>query len=134
MTWNARRNEQRNRRRREHGRGDRSAEYAKRKTAPHRSAASIERRRAAFRDWYHRTHPPKPPKVKRAPEPKLEPLFPDLVKGTRLSFWEEELSYDLRQEAALAELEGRDPVQAVAEFRTREMLWRLWARPLLIEP
>ena len=89
-------------------RGDRSAEYRR-----------LNVRRAAQRA------------AQRLPE--LAPLFPDLVRGARIAFWEEELAADLRQEAALAELEGRDAGEAVAAYRAREMAWRLVCAPLLEE-
>jgi hypothetical protein len=37
---------------------------------------------------------------------------------------------DLRQEYALAELEGRDPDKAVAAYRTRELEWQRFRLPL----
>lgn len=55
--------------------------------------------------------------------PLLPDLFPDLVRGGAIIFWNEELNRDLRQEAALAELEGRDPGEAVASYRAREYSW-----------
>jgi hypothetical protein len=81
-------------RRRLFGRGDRSVEYARRNAS--------------------RQHAPAEP---------LPALFPDLVRGNRIAFWEEELAADLRQEAALAVLEGRDPEEAVRAYRARERGW-----------
>lgn len=57
------------------------------------------------------------------PTEALPPLFPDLARGTTLEFWDEALAADLRQEAALAELEGRDPRKAVLAYRYRERRW-----------
>lgn len=72
-------------------RGDRSAEYAKRNAA----------------------------RASRAAAP-LGELFPDLVRGSSLLFVEEDLARDVRQERALAELEGRDPEHAEKAYRSRE--------------
>lgn len=55
-------------------------------------------------------------------------------RGRSVSFWEEELEYDLRAEAVLAMLEGRDPAEAVRAYRGRERNWHAhagWAGPLL---
>lgn len=60
----------------------------------------------------------------------LTPLFPDLQRGTRLSFWEDELRMDVRQERSLAELEGRDPAVAEASLRARETSWWHHIAPL----
>lgn len=57
----------------------------------------------------------------------LPELFPDLVRGARLVFPEEDLARDLRQEAELARLEGRDPEEAVRAYRSRELAWRVFA-------
>jgi hypothetical protein len=57
--------------------------------------------------------------------PPLLPLYPELRSGTRLSFWEDELRMDLAQERALAEMEGRDPDEAVRAYRSRERRWYL---------
>lgn len=48
-----------------------------------------------------------------------------------MAFWEDELRMDLAQEAALAELEGRDPAAAVAAYRRRELSWRSLTAPIL---
>lgn len=82
-----------------HGRGDRHAEYAR---------------------YYARTVVQKP-----THEP-LPVLFPGLVRGTSVSFWEDELRMDLEQERALALLEGRDPDAAIVAYRKREVSerWR----------
>ena len=63
----------------------------------------------------------------------LPPLFPDLAHGSRLSFIEDELRMDLRQEAALAQLEGRSVEAAVQEYKRRERRWMREALPLLGE-
>jgi len=55
--------------------------------------------------------------------PGLVELFPDLVRGAVLTFWREELTRDLRQEAALAEIEGRDVQEAVRAYSRRESTW-----------
>ena len=52
-------------------------------------------------------------------------LFPHLQAGKALSFWEDELRLDLEQERVLAELEGRDPSEAVRAYRARERGWFL---------
>lgn len=98
-------NAERKRRRRQAGpRRDRSAEYARRNAA----------RRIGL------------------PEP-LPELFPDLVRGSALLFREEDLARDLRQEAELARLEGRDPDAAVRSYAARERAWWLYAAPILID-
>lgn len=101
--YRARQTEIRRQRRLRVGRGDRTEEY---------------RRRAAKRP--------------KAEEP-LGPLFPDLVRGATLAFWNEELAADLRQERSLAELEGRDPEEAARAYRLRETLWTAMTAPLLEE-
>lgn len=53
----------------------------------------------------------------------ITPLMPSLQHGYAVSFWEDELRLDLAQEAALAEIEGRDQVLAVAAYRAREVAW-----------
>lgn len=63
----------------------------------------------------------------------LPALFPDLRHGARVSFWEDELRMDLRQEETLAMLEGRDPKVAVAAYRSRETSWRAHTRPISVE-
>lgn len=68
-----------------------------------------------------------------APRPSREPLaplFPHLQRGSSLAFWEDELRMDLEQERALAELEGRDPARAAAEYRAREKGWQIVTTPL----
>jgi hypothetical protein len=62
----------------------------------------------------------------KAPVEPLGVLFPHLVRGARISFWEDELRMDLAQEAELARLEGRDPEQAVKEYSARENTHRAW--------
>ena len=63
----------------------------------------------------------------------LPALYPALCHGSALSFWEDELRMDLAQEAELARLEGRCPVEAVRQYRGREMAWRCFALPWLID-
>jgi hypothetical protein len=60
-------------------------------------------------------------KRRREPLPPLPPLFP--ARGVRVAFWDDELAADLRQEAALAALEGRDPDEAVKAYAARESAW-----------
>jgi hypothetical protein len=55
----------------------------------------------------------------------LPMLYPHLQVGKTIAFWEDELRLDLEQERVLAELEGRDPVQAVHSYRARERGWYL---------
>jgi len=71
--------------------------------------------------------------AERAAEQPLTPLFPDLHHGEVVSFWDVELLMDLRQERALAELEGRDPEEAAREYRARERSWFHHTAPLLEE-
>ena len=61
-------------------------------------------------------------RIRGAQEP-LPQLHPELRHGQVLSFWEDELRLDLIQEAALARLEGRDPLEAMKVYRAREMRW-----------
>ena len=92
------------RRARGRDRGDRSAEYAKRNAE-----------RAAAR-------------------PNIEPLpvlYPELNHGTSIAFWHDELRMDLAQERILAELEGRDPDEAVRAYTARENAWDHMTNPLL---
>jgi hypothetical protein len=60
----------------------------------------------------------------------LPVLFPDIRNGQALSFWRDELAMDLRQEAELARLEGRDPSAAVREYGIRERSWWAMTCPL----
>jgi len=60
-------------------------------------------------------------------------LFPELQHGSALSFWEDELRMDLAQEAELARLEGRCPVEAVKQYRGREIAWKHLALPWLYD-
>lgn len=59
----------------------------------------------------------------KLPEEPLLPLFPELQRGTAISFWDDELRMDLAQERALALLEGRDPEDAERAYRAREISW-----------
>lgn len=63
----------------------------------------------------------------------LPQLYEHLRRGRTISFWQDELAMDLAQEHVLAELEGRDPEKAVAEYRAREVGWTYATKPL-IEP
>lgn len=58
-----------------------------------------------------------------APPAPLEPLFPKLVHGKHVSFWDDELRMDLEQEGALAALEGRDPDAARRLYADAEWQW-----------
>ena len=58
-----------------------------------------------------------------APSRCSEPLLGHLQHGQSISFWEDELRMDLHQEAALAVLEGRDPVAACRRYRYVEREW-----------
>ena len=92
-------------------------------------AANPERVRAAWRADNARRRAP----VRDAPIPAPatgHPLFEEAARivpfygrGRSVSFWHEELEYDLRAEAVLALLEGRDPVEAVNRYRGRERTW-----------
>lgn len=53
----------------------------------------------------------------------LPTLYPETQHGRSVAFWEDELRLDLAQEAVLAEIEGRDPVEAVAVYAARETDW-----------
>ena len=62
--------------------------------------------------------------------PPLPILMPELQRGARVAFWEDELKLDLAQEGRLAELEGRDPAAAIAAYRARELSWLAHTAPL----
>ncbi len=108
--------------------GKMPAEYFREYRARRRLSGNPVRRRAGYvrptRDYgaeYARSlqlHP-----RLAAPQP-LPLLMPHLQHGARVAFWEDELRLDLAQEARLAELEGRDPVTAIAAYRARETNWR----------
>jgi hypothetical protein len=53
--------------------------------------------------------------------PPLAPLYPQ--NGSVLSYWDDELRMDLRQQAALASLEGWDVEEAVRAYRAKETAW-----------
>lgn len=69
-------------------------------------------------------------KPRPLPEP-LPILMAHLMHGTRVSFWEDELRLDLAQEEQLALLEGRDPQEAVRQYRSRELYWHSITCPFL---
>jgi hypothetical protein len=48
-----------------------------------------------------------------------------------VSWWHTELAMDLEQERELARLEGRDPEDAVARYRARELRWFNLTVPLV---
>lgn len=98
---------------------------------PNRSPESIARRRAYTRAWLSARRIPKPPKPAAVILPPLTPLFPDLVHGARVSFWEDELRMDLAQERSLALVAGEDPELAVRAYRARETAWRRMTCPLV---
>lgn len=68
-----------------------------------------------------------------APSEPLPVLYAGIVRGVRLSFWEDELRMDLAQEAELARLEGLDPVERCNAYLSRELAWRHFAQPLIEE-
>lgn len=110
-----------------------SAAYHRDYRARRRLSGNPVRRRAGYirppRDYaaeYARSvalHPP-------VAETSLPVLMPELQRGSRIAFWEDELRLDLAQEARLAELEGRDPRVAIAAYRARETNWRAHTAPL----
>ena len=107
----------------------RDPDYWRKWRAAHPAYRSRERVRMAARDRTGRDRSQeKRPSRAIAPVPVL---YATLVRGTRLSFWEDELRMDLAQEAELARLEGRDPVESCRMYRTREMAWRAFTMPLL---
>lgn len=63
----------------------------------------------------------------------LPPLYPELQHGKALSFWDDELRMDLAQERALAELEGRDPDEAVKVYAVREGSWHFRTMAIIEE-
>jgi hypothetical protein len=86
-----------------------------------REAARRTRRRASMTPEQRRIDRGKPKPVVRV-EP-LPLLMPHLQHGTSMSFWEDELRLDLAQEAHLATLEGRCPIEAVRAYLARERNW-----------
>jgi hypothetical protein len=63
--------------------------------------------------------------------PRPTPLYPHLKHGSTVSWWHTELAMDLEQERELARLEGRDPEDAVARYRARELRWFNLTVPLV---
>lgn len=114
-------------------------DYWRRWRAAHPGYRARERARGQGRDHHpdDRTKEYAQQQARRLAEriihPEIVALFPDLVRGVSVSFWEEELAKDLRQEALLAELEGNDPAKAVDEYRRRERRWWNLARPWLFD-
>ena len=107
--YRERQNRLRNERRRRDGRGDRSAEYARRKS---------------------RAIPPIPPKHLGH---QLFELARRIVgpQQTTLVTLKDPLHDDLLSEATLALLEGRDPADAVVRYRARERAFGRITCPLL---
>lgn len=101
--YRARQNRLRQERRRAQGRGDRTAEYTRRNA--HRASRA---------------------------EPELPLLMPELQRGRRVSFYDDELRLDVAQERALARLEGRDEEEAARAYTRRELGWVSWTLPLLV--
>lgn len=111
------RERKRSRQRRAEGRrGSREAEYRNR----------AARRRLGDPGPLPALHSGEHPALERARE-----LVPDPRRGTHLAWWLEELAADLRSEAALAILEGRDPVEAVRRYRAREHTWARLTAPIV---
>jgi hypothetical protein len=107
--YRARQNRLRNERRRRDGRGDRSAEYARRRS---------------------RAIPPIPPTHLGH---RLFELARRIVgpQPTTLVTLRDPLHEDLLSEATLALLEGRDPASAVVRYRARERAYGRITCPLL---
>lgn len=110
------------------------AEYYREYRARRRLSGNPVRRRAGYvrpaRDYaaeYARAIELHGREARPAPLPLL---MPELQRGARVAFWEDELRLDLAQEARLAELEGRDPARAIAAYRARETSWRAHTAPL----
>lgn len=106
--YRARQNRLRAERRRRDGRGDRSAEYARRRS-----------RAAAPMPGLHHGHP----------------LFEEArrIVGPRRStlvVLHDPLYDDLLSEATLALIEGRDPHEAIRAFGARERAYGRWTAPL----
>ena len=100
----------------------RDPDYWRKWRAAHPDYRERERQRLAARDRTGRDrsgeYVPKPP------VPPLGRLYPERTRGVAISFWEDELRMDLAQEAALAELEGVDPVIRCRRYRYIEKEWR----------
>jgi len=114
--YKKRQNELRNARRRIHGRGDRSREYARRSPPP--SLEPIPPVWVAGQDvlidlaWGYVSHCP---------------------RGVVVSFREDELALDAVGVAVLAMLEHRDPAEAVRRFYAVESNWMFHAAPFLLD-
>lgn len=109
--YRARQNRLRNERRRLQGRGDRSAEYARRRS---------------------RAIPPIPPLHDG------HPLFEEArqivgPRRTSLVTLHDPLHDDLLSEATLALIEGRDPHEAIRTFRSRERTFGRITCPLFLD-
>ncbi|HEX5073356.1 MAG TPA: hypothetical protein VFW03_09125 [Gemmatimonadaceae bacterium] len=68
-------------------------------------------------------------RARRRVEP-LEPLYPELQRGARIAFWDDELRMDLAQEWHLALAAKEDPADAVVRYLKREMRWFRTTRQL----
>lgn len=114
--------------------GKMPAAYWREYRARRRLSGNPVRRRAGYirlRDYgaeYARSLELHPPTSAASP---LAVLMPELQRGARVAFWEDELRLDLHQERELALLEGRDPVVAVAAYRARETNWWAHIAPLI---
>lgn len=113
--YRKRQNRIRNERRRLHGRGDRSKEYARRVLpAP---------------------PGPIPPPWVAGQHPLIDLAWSYVrhcPRGAALSFREDELAWDAIGVAVLAMLEKRDPAQAVRAFYAIEHDWMVKAAPFLL--
>ena len=116
----------------------RDPDYWKKWRAAHPAYQARERKRSAQRDrskeHLRRDYKAEYAKYRApvAPDEPLPLLFPDLQKGAVISFWEDELRMDMRQEAFLALLEGRDQNEAIRQYARRELEWRHLVRYQLL--
>ena len=106
--YRARQNHLRNERRKRHGRGDRTAEYARRLSRAIPSVPGLHLGHDLFEQ------------ARRIVGP----------RRTGLTTLYDPLYDDLLSEATLALLEGRDPADAIRHYRTSEQVFGRVTRPL----
>jgi len=131
------------RRRRKARRARRQAEYYRRWRLEHPDyhakwrGERVEEERERIKRW-RADNPDKVREQKRRwrkrrprPEPvELPVLYADLRHGQVISLWRDELAMDLEQERVLAELEGRDPEEAVRAYRAKEYAFERMTMPI----
>lgn len=99
-----------------------SAEYWRKYRARNRERINAQQRAARSKGRVRNRSREYARRASRAVPP-LAPIYPELRRGAKLAFREEELAMDVEQERALAEVEGRDPNEAARAYRARERAW-----------